>query len=327
MLRLVKFIVVFSLILPFAVAPAQGLDSLFQDPKHPAKIKPGDLPDNMRAVKITLSKGGGDIFSMMMSPFALLGTLFGGMSSVAGGGEEGGDDQAAMRFFEMMSVSWTNGETVQMWNQTYLVTYAVQIELTSIVKSKTPPDISKMDLSLTLVNTQDIVTIVPRPDITKADWLKPGPAGNGASERALGAAEKTASLSNLKQLSLAAIMYSTDYDDIFPYVQSTNGAFEVMQPYFKNREITKATNPGTQYRLNMAIAGVESTSVENPSAMPLFFESREWPDGTRGVAFCDGHAKFVSRDEWAQLEAWLTAKLPKVGRPLPATLGANWKSG
>ncbi|MBC8064256.1 MAG: hypothetical protein H7Y17_05465 [Chlorobia bacterium] len=325
MRQTLKLFAVAALILPFAVAPAQDLMSFLKDSKIPQRIKAADLGEDMRAMKITYEKqagGGGDIFSMLMNPMMM---MMGAFGQAAVGEEKPADPSqaAAMAFFDKLAISWTNGSTIKMFEQDFLVTYSVQVNMAEAMKSKNPPDLSQADLTLTLINTKQIASITPRLDMTKAEWLKPAPVPPPT-----GAADKTKTISNAKQLALATLMYAADFDDVIPYVQSTKGGFEVTEPYFKNREITKSLNPnGAKLLLNMALAGVNMSGIELPAETILFYEDKEWPDGTRVVAFTDGHVKSLSAEEWERFKPTLSLKLPRVGKPLPATLGSNWDVG
>lgn len=318
-----KLAAVAILALPTALVPAQDLGALLRGQTLPNKIKPADIGEDMRAVKIVHEKqgGGGDIFSMLMNPMMMMMGAFGSM----GGSEEkpADPDQAAgMVFFDKLSISWTNGSTVKLYEQDFLVTYAVQVNMAEVTKLKSPPDLSKYDLTLSLINTKHITAITPRPDMTKEEWLKPAPAGGGGSNVADG---KTATVSNAKQMSLALMMYAGDYDDDIPYVQSTKAAFEVIYPYMKNKDITKSLNPdGAKFLLNMALAGVNMATIESPAETVMFYEDKPWADGTRVVSFTDGHVKRLSAEEWERYKPTLSLKLTKKGKPLPATLGSTW---
>lgn len=330
-----KLIALSALTFAVAIAPAQDLASFLKDGKYPQKIKPADLGEDMRAMKIVYEKqgGGGDIFSMLMNPMMMMMGAFGQMTSGGDAKPEDPQQGAAMAFFDRMGVSWTNGSTVKIFEQDYLVTYSVQINLMEATKSKNPPDLSKMDLVLTLINTKQIAAITPRLDLTKAEWMKPSPTPPpGIKEGPMAAPDmpedRTQTLSNVKQASVALMIYAADYDDVIPYVQSSKGAFEVLMPYAKNKEIFKSLNPnGSKVLLNMAVVGVNIASIPSPAETVLFYESKTWPDGSRAVAFCDGHAKMVAELEWESLKASLNLKLAKSGKPLPATLGSNWDGG
>jgi hypothetical protein len=318
----VKLLAVCVLLCSFVVLPAaQDLKSVLDGGKLPQKIKPTDIGDDMRAVKISHEKqGGGDLFSMMMNPMFMMMGMF---SSLGGAAEktENPTDAAAATFFDRLGISWTNGSTVEMYGERFLVTYAVQMNMGEVMKSKNPPDLSKMDLILTLVNTKSIASVTPRLDMTKEEWLKPAPPITGSA----GGDPKASSTSNAKQLGTALMIYTADYDDIIPYVQSTKGAFEVLMPYMKNVEITKSLNPaGSKFLLNMAVAGAAMNTIEEPSKTVLFYEDKPWEDGTRIVVFCDTSTKNLTEEQWQAVQTTLNLKIQKVGRPLPATLGANW---
>jgi hypothetical protein len=323
----IKLLAIATLILPTAIAPAQDLAGFIRDSKIPQKIKPADLGEDMRAFKIVNEKqggGGGDIFSMMMNPMMMLMGAF-GQASTGETKPEDPQQAAGLAFFDRMGISWTNGSTVKLFDQDFLVTYSVQINMAEAMKAKNPPDLSKADLVLTLVNTKSIASITPRLDMTKAEWLKsaPTPPPSDSSD-----AKKAATISNAKQMALGMLMYISDYDNDFPYVQSTKGAYELLDPYIKNREVFKSQNPdGAKFILNMAIAGANLASVQVPTETILFYEDKQWADGTRVVAFTDGSAKAVTSEEWAKIGNTLALKLPKKGKPLPATLGANWNGG
>jgi hypothetical protein len=305
------------------VAYGQDLGAALKDPKLPQRIKPQDLGADMYAIKITYEKqgGGNDFFSMLMNPMM---AMLGAFSTMSTGGAESKpaepDQAAALAFFDKLGTSWTNGSTVKMYGQEFLVTYSAQINLAEIRNSSAPPDLSKMDLTLMLINTKSIVSIAPQPQLTKEEWLKPPAPIPPSPESA-----RTTAMSRMKQLALSAIMYSADYDDVIPYVQSSKGAFEVLEPYSRNREITQSANPnGGRILLNMAIAGVTMTSIERPAETVLFYDEKAWPNGQYLVGYTDGHVKFLDESEWAVAKNTLTLKLPKVGKALPSTLGQGW---
>lgn len=139
-------------------------------------------------------------------------------------------------------------------------------------------------------------------------------------------AQRAATLSNLKQTGIATMILLSDYDDLFPYVQSTSQLFKFLMPYTKNEKLFKTLNPaGGAFQFNMCIAGTSATAVEKPSETPLFYETKSWPDGSRGVVFTDAHAKFVTKEEWNKMQPLLKLKMKRHGKPIPLnakTLGS-----
>jgi hypothetical protein len=289
-----------------------------------AAIKGAELPEGFRAVKLTLQGGGGGIADLFG------GSMYWMMSAIrsgAGGDEQASQDMLAMRVFAIADVHWTRGQVVRLSGHDYLATYKYDLGPAELAGSGSrPPEPSAMILNLTLVRTDSILSLSPRPTMTKEVFSAAEP-GEGVATRGGQADPKGQTLQNLKRLSLALIMYSTDWDDVLPYAQTTKAVFFVTEPYFLNGTITKTLNPrGGEFRFNMSIGGVSFVDFDEPMNVPLFYESQSWPDGTRGVAFCDGHCEFVSPSRWSSIEKNLRVKMKKTAkRPLPANYGADWK--
>ena len=102
-------------------------------------------------------------------------------------------------------------------------------------------------------------------------------------------------LSNAKQVALAAIMYSVDWDDRYPAGMSDERQFQyALNPYVKNSSVFRSLNPaGGMIGPNPNLAGVPTGGVIDPMNTALAFEAYDWSDGTRIVAFTDGHANKV----------------------------------
>src|SRR5687768_5264792 len=106
------------------------------------------------------------------------------------------------------------------------------------------------------------------------------------------ATEQTKTLSSAKQIALGAIMYLSDYDDQLPWVQNTETIKAVTYPYIKNLGVWKTANPAkSMFLFNMALGGVVTGTIrERVNKIPLYYESKPWPDGRRAVAYLDGSA-------------------------------------
>lgn len=131
---------------------------------------------------------------------------------------------------------------------------------------------------------------------------------------------RSRSMSNAKQLALGMLMYISDYDDVFPFVQDTKAAFVVTYPYMKNLEATKTLNPkGGQFVFNRNIGGVNATKIKEPALTPMYHETQYWTDDRRIVAYTDGHVKAVAKTEWNKVQTFLDMKFPREAKkPLPS---------
>jgi hypothetical protein len=105
-----------------------------------------------------------------------------------------------------------------------------------------------------------------------------------AFEDSLRGIQRTATMKNAKQIGVAILMYTQDYDDTFPI--PGDGVKDVTSPYLKNPSVFE--NPGTGelgfvYSYN---GSTSLSSVGQPSTTQLGYVSG--PDG-RAVIWADGH--------------------------------------
>jgi hypothetical protein len=290
--------------------------SAAQLPTGPNTMKPADLPDGYKAMEIKTS--GMDSFDLMGSSMFML------QDMGSGSGTANGPDPKMM---QAITLYWTKNEWVTLWsNHAYLVAY--KVDLPSMVARAGAA--REPSLVRTLINTDQIVSVVPRDDISKADFLSMlGLSASGTqTQDAQIAALRTLTLSNAKQLALATIMFASDNDDVLPYSKSSRGAMKAIMPYIKDNEVIHTKNPnGGWFQYNMSVSGVSDTAAAEPSNTPLFYDSKEWPDGRRVVAFLDGHAKVVSKEDWAGMQKYLNLSIPRTGKPLPPDYGAELDIG
>lgn len=131
------------------------------------------------------------------------------------------------------------------------------------------------------------------------------------------AAQKTASLSNTKQLALATLMYAAENDDTLPAGEDWS---DRITPYLKDPLVWNApaaggdaSKPRYDYAMLAIVAGRDLNTFQNPSLDVMLFESGQaqrnqtggyelLPDPPRYgsgdggigiVAFIDGHTKAV----------------------------------
>jgi prepilin-type processing-associated H-X9-DG protein len=219
-------------------------------------------------------------------------------------------------------VYYTRGQVVVVGGESFVAAYRApikKVDFMSLMRmgpgtqlplpDKLTPDTT---LSLTLLNLR-IVNMIG--DITRFD-LKEELA---RSERQIAAAQVNAqaltagaqvnagnlnqvSSSNLKQVSLAMMQYLQDHDDTFPKMETAEEVMKVLLPYAKNEAIFVHPQSREPYQPNAALSGKKAISIADPAAMVIFYEMSPADDGTRGIAYADGHVKRASEAEWPQIK-------------------------
>jgi prepilin-type processing-associated H-X9-DG protein len=139
-----------------------------------------------------------------------------------------------------------------------------------------------------------------------------------ALAKAKGKAQQIQCMNNLKQLGLAAMLYSSDNDDRLPPAANWN---DTIAKYVPNQSVLTcvADRPGgaASYAYNVNLAGVKTSQLTTPMATVLFFEAEAGPNAaggsekalrnprhgsTVGIAFCDGHVEMVPVQRLDQLK-------------------------
>ena len=296
-MKLVSFIFIFAAI-PTSVF-SQGLDPLGSGKQATYTLE--DLPNDLVAIDITTSKD--SLRSLMTMSYQ-------GMT--IRGDESGPRPLLSPEILMRLSdVVWTSKDVVS-GNSEFVIGYKLDIPpMFGRVSNQT----SKPKFQITYVRRGAIISMTPRDDFAPAA-IKEMARQSARPEGTV--AERTATLSNIKQISTAMMIFLSDTDDQFPYVQGTPQLFKMMEPYTRNLEVFKTKNPaGGAFRFNMCLAGSGMSDVAQPAETVLFYESEPWADGSRCVSFTDSHAKVVTADEWKKLQPTLNLKLKKHGRPLP----------
>ena len=113
----------------------------------------------------------------------------------------------------------------------------------------------------------------------------------------------TANLTNVKQLSLAMLMYQADNDGLFPPQMSTTDQLKrALIEYTKTDKLFLTVNEREGDILgNGRLAGRLAESVVDPDKTIMLYDPELWKDtGERACGFVDGHAKYVDDDyfEW-----------------------------
>jgi prepilin-type processing-associated H-X9-DG protein len=128
--------------------------------------------------------------------------------------------------------------------------------------------------------------------------------------RSRSTAVQAACLSNIKQLSMACLMYATDWNDTFPTATDPQGFQNQIMPYVQNAGLfvcpDAPNEPG--YVFNPKLAGKTLKSISQPANTPMLWDAGARPGGVQpapgtttgrhngsdNVSFADGHAKRMS---------------------------------
>lgn len=159
--------------------------------------------------------------------------------------------------------------------------------------------------------------------------------------RAREKATQSSCLANIKQMSLAHLMYAQDYGETFT---PASGWPDRTFPYIKNSGVflcpqDERTNPPTfgggpvSYTMNSAVDGMALKQIGLPANVPLIYDGNVLVGGVGDVAFrhnngancgyVDGHAKWVDQGSWNT--GWVAPTAPPPGgmpappQPAPPT--------
>jgi len=108
-------------------------------------------------------------------------------------------------------------------------------------------------------------------------------------------ARSAACRSNLKQIAVAMILYSVDYNGLAPDASTWQTD---LQPYIRSTLLCNCPSGG-RYEMNPALSRANLLQIANPSQTPLVYDAG-FPNGKPphpegwNVAFADGHAKAIS---------------------------------
>ena len=117
--------------------------------------------------------------------------------------------------------------------------------------------------------------------------------------KAQGDAKVTVVLSDMKQIALAVIMFTSDFDDKVAFDQSNMKA--KLAPYLKNDKIwNDADGKPMDVRINPALVGKKMTSVSQPANCVLLSigpkDKLVYVGGKTPIAFLDGHVKYYTKE-------------------------------
>jgi hypothetical protein len=100
------------------------------------------------------------------------------------------------------------------------------------------------------------------------------------AQKAGSAENNSACLSNAKQLALATLMYSQDYDEHFPPLKSYSKFQTVVMPYVRNNSIFGCPETGKRYMLNANLHQIVQSKIKSPAKTVLLYDAAAHADGT-----------------------------------------------
>lgn len=109
-------------------------------------------------------------------------------------------------------------------------------------------------------------------------------------------AKQTEALVRAKQLSKALFAYAEDNGGYYPLgVQSGVFPQAALGPYLPHASydlIARSTNPKSHvWAFNSALTSINVLQISDPGRTIAVFDSQDWPNGRRCVAFVNGGAK------------------------------------
>jgi len=133
-------------------------------------------------------------------------------------------------------------------------------------------------------------------------------------------------MSNLKQCARGLMLYADDFDNVFPYVQTTDTLIAVTRPYIKNDDFWKTYNPKSpgRFHYNLSIPGADLADLEHAAETPMLFDVFAAQRNPRDenspwvfhVGYADGHAGALREKTWIAVQPNLYLELKRHGRPL-----------
>jgi hypothetical protein len=150
------------ILFPATLAYAQeySLNDAISGSAIPLTIRPSEIPDEFKAVKITQA-GAADSFG--------IGAI---MPSIMNSSSPSSMGAPAEMFLEMLPISWTKGQTITIAGQAYVVTYGIEIGPGTLKSMAGTKRVQPFNLRLKLIKTTEIGSIIPLPEWNKAKYMR-----------------------------------------------------------------------------------------------------------------------------------------------------------
>ena len=112
--------------------------------------------------------------------------------------------------------------------------------------------------------------------------------------------QQTASLSNLRRLAIAVLEFAQDNGEVLPALKTADDIKTVLKA---DDKILRQPSSKQPYQPNASIAGQPLAKYAGKEAETLlFYDPAPYPDGSRCVAYLDGHVEVLSAKDWKALK-------------------------
>ncbi len=112
-----------------------------------------------------------------------------------------------------------------------------------------------------------------------------------------------ASTSNLKQIGLALLQYTQDYDEVLPPMKSAAVTKAAIYPYVKSDAVFQEPPTNVAYQPNTSLSHRKLASFQDPASMVVYYEPTLQSDRLRAVLFLDGHVKRLADADWQRVKS------------------------
>lgn len=266
---------------PLAWGQAADLQAAMSGAQYPLTLRPKDLDPSWRQVSLNGPTPSGIALPQGASP-ALLDSLTRG------------------------TIYFTKGQTVLVGSETFLVAYLVPVRYETVPypNERTGWSGASADKSLSEEDVTYKLSLLNVRQITSLDSvLAFAPQTPEEARKQAEADDNARSLSNLKQIGLAMVQYEQDNDEDLPPMRSAASTQKALFPFVRDSAVFQQPRTHEPYLPNTSLSGRTLASFNSPSDMVTYYEAVPAPDGTRGVAFLDGHVKRIHESEWPALKA------------------------
>ncbi len=113
-------------------------------------------------------------------------------------------------------------------------------------------------------------------------------------------ARLSSSMSSAKQVSNSLALYTSDFDDRFPPMDSGANIVSAIHPYIKNSRLETSA---MSYEWNLGLSRLDSKTIENQSALWLFVVPPPTGSKKQTVAFTDYHVRNYDVEEVSSVTA------------------------